>query len=133
MEVIVGYQEEIAIINTTAIQFNQTLNTCKVVGLAIFCIGGVLLASALLLPSLVGLSCLDDNDDEQEPFKLKIAGDASSSDDDDDSDAKKPLCGSNNGGKNGKSRIPATEEVKSVQPKRDDEMIMTKEGLTKIE
>jgi hypothetical protein len=32
-----------------------------------------------------------------------------------------------------KDKIPATEELKSVQPKREDEMIITHSGLKKVE
>lgn len=104
------------IVDRTSVTFNRNLEWCKFLGLGIFCVGGSLLAAALLLPSLVGLSCLDDDlIDESTPFKVRI----SSKEDDD------PAL-------NG-SKIPATEEVKSIQPKREhEEAIVTGTGLTKL-
>jgi len=72
MNIDVGYQEEMRIIDRAAYAFNQNLEWCKIIGLAIFCVGGTLLSASLLLPSLVGLSCIDDDvNDETTPFKLR--------------------------------------------------------------
>jgi len=118
MNIDVGYQEEMRIIDRAAYMFNQNLEWCKIIGLAIFCVGGTLLSASLLLPSLVGLSCIDDEyNDETTPFKLRIA---------DDDDCDEIL-------NEKKDKIPATEELKSVQPKREDEMIITHSGLKKVE
>ncbi|CAG2113493.1 unnamed protein product [Medioppia subpectinata] len=121
MNIDVGYQEEMRIIDRAAYMFNQNLEWCKIVGLAVFCVGGVLLSGSLLLPGLVGLSCLDDtDDDESTPFKLRIADTEDYYCDD--------LCGDEK-----KDRIPATEELKSVQPKREDKIIITNSGLKKVD
>jgi len=118
MNIDVGYQEEMRIIDRAAYMFNQNLDWCKIIGLGIFCVGGTLLSASLLLPSLVGLSCIDDDlSDETTPFKLRI-------DDEDDCDLNL---------NENKDKIPATEQLKSVQPKREDKMIITHSGLKKVE
>lgn len=128
-EIIIGYQEkEIAIIDQSAVKFNKNLEWFKVLGLGIFCIGGFMLSMALLLPSLIGISCFED-EEESPPFKVRIGRSRSSStgsadsdpeDDDDDDDEKNKA-------------IPVTQQVKSVQPKREaDQAICTGEGFTKL-
>ena len=116
MDIDVGYQEEMRIIDRRAYLFNQRLDWCKVIGLAVFCVGGTLLSASLILPSLTGLSCIDDDNDDEEhqPFKLRIV--------DEDEDVN-----------NDDEKIPATEQVKNIQPKREDEMVITKSGLTKVQ
>lgn len=116
MDIDVGYQEEMRIIDRRAYLLNQRLDWCKVIGLAVFCVGGTLLSASLILPSLTGLSCIDDDngDEEHQPFKLRIVDDDENVNNDDE-------------------KIPATEQVKSIQPKREDEMVITKTGLTKVE
>lgn len=119
MDIDVGYQEEMRIIDRAAYMFNQNLDWCKIVGLGVFCVGGTLLSASLLLPGLVGLSCIEDNDDDEStPFKLRIA------DTDDSSDELTTER---------KTRIPATEQLKSVQPKREDKIIITNSGLKKVD
>ena len=115
----VGYQEEMRIIDRAAYIFNQNLDWCKIIGLGVFCVGGTLLSASLLLPSLVGLSCLDDSDDDEStPFKLRISDTEDFCDDPSDE---------------AKDRIPATEQLKSVQPKRDEKVIVTNSGLKKVD
>ena len=119
LDIDVGYQEEMRIIDRAAYIFNQNLDWCKIIGLGVFCVGGTLLSASLLLPGLVGLSCIDDNDDDEStPFKLRIA---------DTEDYSNELADDS------KDRIPATEELKSVQPKREDKIIITNSGLKKVD
>ncbi|KAI1295458.1 Neurensin-1 [Halotydeus destructor] len=121
-EVIITYNQEIGIVDKLAVQFNRTLDNFKVIGLAIFCIGGLLLSTALLLPSLVGAQCFEgDAMDETTPFKVRIGRRDGTSDSDEEDDQLD------------KVGIPATEQVKSVQPKREEaEAIVTGSGLTKL-
>lgn len=113
MSIDVGYQEEMRIIDRAALMFNHNLDWCKIIGLAILCVGGTLLSGSLLLPSLIGLTCIEDDLDDDQPFKLRI----NSSDDSEDE----------------KDKFPVTEEVTSIQPKRDAESIATNSGLTLLE
>lgn len=114
-DVLLGTTKEIGIVDVIANRFNRTLEWFKVLGLAIFCVGGFLLSTALLLPSLVGASCFEnESTDESAPFKVRI-GHTGDEDDEDD-----------------KSGIPATEQVKSVQPRREDEAVITGGCLTKL-
>lgn len=106
---------EIGIVDVIATKFNKTLEWFKVLGLGIFCVGGFLLSAALLLPTLVGASCFErEPAEETAPFKVRI-GHAS----DDESDDEKT------------SGIPVTEEVKNVQPSREEEAVITGGCLTK--
>lgn len=117
-DVIVGYQEEIAIIDESAVAFNKNFEWFKILGLGVFCVGGLVLSTALLLPSLVGTSCFDEDADEATPFKVRIGRgrDEEESDSDDDH----------------KAGIPATETVKGVQPRREEEAVITKGALTQL-
>ncbi|RWS11189.1 Neurensin-1-like protein [Dinothrombium tinctorium] len=113
-QVIIGHQNEMEIVDRSADNFNKMLENCKIFGLGIFSVGGTLLVAALLLPTLVGLSCFDEEADESTPFKVCIASD------------EEELI-------NKRVKIPATEELKSVQPKREEEAVMTGTGLTKLQ
>ncbi|KAI2800522.1 Neurensin-1 [Blomia tropicalis] len=113
MKIDIGYQEEMRIIDKSAFEFNEHLDQFKIIGLAMFAIGGTLVASALLLPSLLSTSNYDDGDeDERSPFKLRI----------NENDAG--LISEN------KNLIPITEQVKTVQPKQEKQAsIITNAGL----
>lgn len=120
-QVVIAREDEMRIIDPVAADFNKKLELGKIVGLAVFCCGGSLLALTLLLPSLVGVSCLDEEDDDDAtPFKVTVsevvhAGDPKSDSNDLD------------------SRIPATEKVTSVQPSREEaESVVTESGLTQM-
>lgn len=127
-EIIIGYQDkEIAIIDQWAVKFNKNLEWFKVLGLGIFCIGGFMLSMALLLPSLIGISCFEE-EEEFSPFKVKIGrsrststGSADSDPEDIDDDEEKNKA------------IPVTQQVKPVQPKKEEEQaICTGRGFTKL-
>lgn len=111
MKIDIGYQEEMRIIDKSAFKFNEHLDQVKVIGLILFAAGGILVASALLLPSLLQTN-EEDNQDEISPFKLRI---------DEESD-----LGNEN-------MIPVIEELKSVQPKQESTTIITNAGLRQID
>lgn len=114
MKIDIGYQEEMRIIDKSAYDFNIHLNQIKVIGLIFFAIGGVFVASALLLPSLMPNK--DDNQEESTHFKLRIH------DDDDDELLNRS-----------KNLIPITEELKIIQPKQENTTIITNAGLKQID
>lgn len=88
--------DNVAVIDRSAISYNAILDLCKLIGLILFCIGGVMLASALLLPSILvsRCSCEDDSDDA---IRVSVGEDQA---------PKSPI----------EMTIPATSKVKNVQP-----------------
>ncbi|XP_071965018.1 uncharacterized protein [Antedon mediterranea] len=96
-------KNNISVVDEDAIQFNERLNTAKVVGLALLCVGGVLLAVSLLIPSFSNR--LDDDGfgdlsffaDSNFPPYMPVATEQESMDE----------------------GIPYTSELTSVQPIRD--------------
>ncbi|OTF83660.1 hypothetical protein BLA29_001854, partial [Euroglyphus maynei] len=72
MQIDIGYQEEMRIIDKSAYQFNQHLDQIKVIGLICFAAGGLLVASSLLLPSLLPIKSNGTNDDVDESTHLKF-------------------------------------------------------------
>ncbi|XP_053208760.1 neurensin-1-like [Panonychus citri] len=121
-QVVIGQAEDTEIVDRLAIEFNKKLDWAKIIGLAVFCCGGSLLAFTLLLPSLVGVSCLDDEDDDDTtPFKVTVPEVVHV-----DGDLKEKAKDSN-------FRIPVTEKVTSVQPSREKaESVVTESGLTQM-
>lgn len=110
-DVVVGYKEDLEIIDRSSLDFNRNLDICKILGLLVFCLGGAILLAALLIPTVVSNYC---DDDDQEAFKVKA-----SFDDPEESPTEK--------------KIPATEALTSVQPKRgEDHMVITEVGLCKV-
>lgn len=104
--------DHIQIIDREAISFNFNLDVCKLVGLILFCVGGLTLTVALLFPSLLHQYCDDDRRDSS--FRVS----ASSSE-------KQPLRSPL------EMTIPYT--VTSVQPGRKEESLVTQEGLVSID
>ncbi|XP_074596667.1 neurensin-1-like [Brevipalpus obovatus] len=111
-EVIIGQREEMQIIDPRAFDFNKKLDFLKILGLIFFCLGGCSVAVTLILPTLIGASCLDaDDEDDSPPFKVMLP------DEDVDQEMK----------------VPATQKVTSIQPSRPaEESIVTESGLTKM-
>jgi len=53
-QIVIGsIAKDVEVIDPGAITFNFNLDVCKLVGLVLFCIGGITLATALLFPSIV--------------------------------------------------------------------------------
>ncbi|XP_076463182.1 uncharacterized protein LOC143295395 isoform X1 [Babylonia areolata] len=96
-------------IDTSAKSYNTTLDMCKLIGLVLFCIGGITLAMSLLFPSFLTHYCDDDAaDDDTTKVPLRAPDDVEEG------------GGRGGGGKPPLSpvemTIPATSKVKSVQP-----------------
>ncbi|KAL8590455.1 hypothetical protein ACOMHN_011668 [Nucella lapillus] len=90
-------------IDPSARKFNMTLDAFKLIGLGLFCIGGITLALSLLFPSFLHY-CHDEDDDHV------------------DDESKVPLRGPEGDRRQGaplsplERSIPATSKVRSVQP-----------------
>ncbi|KAL4235725.1 Neurensin-1 [Mactra antiquata] len=96
-------------VDRSAIAFNTTLDVCKLVGLILFCIGGMTLAMALLFPSFLTSYCDEDPSDDN--FKVSL---------DDDEAPLSPV----------EMSVPKILKVKSVQPLRTvQEGVVTNDGL----
>lgn len=125
MKIDIGYQEEMRIIDKSAVAFNEHLEQVKVVGLVAFAIGGTLVASAMLLPSLLKSEGGSDGDDYggEEHFKVRVHDDNFFAGGEEDSDASLR-----------RSLIPVEETLKVVQPKAEvAHTVPTKAGLKQIE
>lgn len=97
-------------VNHGAVAFNTTLDVCKMVGLILFCVGGVTLAIALLFPSFLTSYCDEEQADDN--FKVPLQG-----------EEEAPLSPV-------EMSIPKTSQVKSVQPLRSvPESVVTQEGM----
>ncbi len=114
--IIVGsIADNIEIIDREAISFNFNLDVCKLVGLILFCIGGLTLTVALLFPSFLHQYCEEDRRDSS--FKVSASP----------TDEKQPLRSPL------EMTIPYTSSVSAVQPDRkNDESIVTQEGMVSI-
>lgn len=96
-------------VDRSAMAFNTTLDVCKLIGLILFCIGGMTLALALLFPSFLTSYCDEDAADDN--FKVRL------------DDAEAPLSPV-------EMTIPKTSKVKSVQPLRTvPEAVVTNDGV----
>ena len=103
--------DNIEIIDREAISFNFNLDVCKLVGLILFCIGGLTLTVALLFPSFLYQYCEDDGRDSS--FKVRMG-------DDEEEPLKSPL----------EMSIPTTTMVSNVQPDRKEtESVVTQGGM----
>ena len=51
-------------VDRSAMAFNTTLDVCKLIGLILFCVGGMTLAMALLFPSFLTSYCDEDTTDD---------------------------------------------------------------------
>ncbi|KAK7099656.1 neurensin-1-like [Littorina saxatilis] len=99
-------------IDTSAKNYNTTLDMCKLIGLVLFCIGGITLAMSLLFPSFLTHYC-DDDSSADDTMKVPLRG---------PDDLEEGGEGEGGGGR-GKPplspvemTIPSTSKVKNVQP-----------------
>lgn len=115
--IIVGNIERIEIIDRDAISFNFNLDVCKLVGLILFCIGGLTLTVALLFPSLLYHYC-EEVERRDESFAVMAP----------------PLQQKSPAKSQLDMTIPVTSSVHSVQPDRPaEESVVLREGLINIE
>lgn len=106
----------IEIVDKEAISFNFNLDVCKLVGLILFCIGGLTLTVALLFPSLLYQYCDGGGMVIQDAaFRVRVLG---------EEPIKSPVD----------RNVPATSTLTGVQPDRKvDESIVTQEGMMAME
>ncbi|ESO94483.1 hypothetical protein LOTGIDRAFT_203912 [Lottia gigantea] len=88
----------IAYVDRNAEAYNTTLDMCKLIGLILFCVGGMTLALSLLFPSFLSHYCEEDPRDEA--IKVPLRG-----------NEKPPLSPI-------EMNIPACSKLKGVQPDR---------------
>lgn len=93
--------DNIEIIDRQAIAFNFNLDVCKLVGLVLFCIGGVTLTVALLFPSFLSNYC----EEERREGLLHVQYQESAA-------LISPL----------EMTVPATSHITEVQPERKDDL-----------
>ncbi|KAI7690395.1 Neurensin-1 [Sarcoptes scabiei] len=131
MKIDIGYQEEMRIINKTAYDYNKYLDEMKIIGLILFTIGGVIVASTLLLPSLLPNKDEDDSGAQEESTHLKLNVETKPidkddrHDDDDDGEMEQDCC---------KNLIPIVEKLSTVQPKHEaTAAVVTNSGLRQID
>jgi hypothetical protein len=109
----VGYVDaDHEVIDLDAKQYNQYLDICKLVGLILFCGGGVALAMALMVPSFLYRYC----DDERREAAFSVqSGDVAPQ-----CPVKDPM----------KAAIPASARLTEIQPPRkaDEAMLLGEEG-----
>lgn len=115
---VVDIQEDIEIIDREDQAFNQDLDICKIVGIVLFCTGGVMVIIVLLALTLMKKHTMVDPLSEEIPM-----------DEPEETDVVEPGPGTPMDVK-----VPATEELTAVQPKRVDpeEVVMTNAGLCKV-
>jgi len=94
-KVILGRSGDLEIVDNDAHRFNENLDRCKLIGLAGFCSGGLVLVISLLAPTFT--STYWDEDPAIEPFRVALNSNVAS-----ETEPKSP--------------IPVTEKIKSIQP-----------------
>ena len=105
--------QNVDIVDRQAIAFNFNLDVCKLVGLILFCIGGMTLTVALLFPSFL-YRYFEDDRYASEGFRVRVSNEYH------DEPPLSPV----------EKSVPVSSLVKSVQPDRkEEESIVTKEGM----
>ena len=97
-DIVVGRNDEYEIVDKDAVRFNRNLDICKLIGLAGFCSGGLVLVISLLAPTFT--STYWEDDPATEPFRVSLS-----------SSLLYPASESEP-----KSPIPVTEKIKCIQP-----------------
>jgi len=110
--IIVGsISENIEIVDREAISYNFNLDVCKLVGLLLFCVGGLTLTIALLFPSFLHQYFDDDIENRGDhSFKVRITEEPPM--------LKSPL----------EMSVPACSKLSSVQPERKSEEAVVAQG-----
>jgi len=94
-KVILGRSGDLEVIDNDARRFNENLDRCKLIGLAGFCSGGLVLVISLLAPTFT--STYWDDDPAIEPFRVSLSSNVMT-----EAEPKSP--------------IPVTEKIKCIQP-----------------
>lgn len=103
--------QNIELINREAFAYNFNLDVCKLVGLVLFCVGGLTLTVALLFPSFLYNYCDDERRDGA--FRVSML-------DPEEKPPNSPV----------EMTVPATAQITGVQPERkQQEAIVTQEGM----
>ncbi|GFS18142.1 neurensin-1 [Elysia marginata] len=112
-----------AYVDESAQAYNTTLDMSKLVGLILFCVGGVTLAMALLFPSFLTHHCLDEDFYEHGGDLREVTGGYSKH-----HHHRQGNPGGGGGGGEGallkQSTIPASAKVKEVQPTKNPDQQM---------
>ena len=107
----VAAANNIEVYDTDALRFNYNLDICKLVGLILFCTGGIILTVSLLFPSFLYHLCEEDRRLDG-AFKVSMFTD--------EKPMKHPL----------EASIPVTSKLSNVQPTRKgEEAMVTQEGM----
>lgn len=101
--VIMGISENLEIIDNDARRFNENLDRCKLIGLAGFCSGGLILVISLLAPTFT--STYWEDDPATEPFRVSLSSNILGFHPANLEVAADP-----------QSPIPVTEKIKCIQP-----------------
>jgi len=101
--------DNVEVIDRGAVSFNFNLDVCKLVGLVLFCVGGLTLTVALIFPSFLDHYCGEDERRLDGSFKVCIDNDTP------------PTCPM-------ELSVPATGKISSVQPERKPEESMAASG-----
>ena len=112
--------DRVAVMDRHAIDFNFKLYICKLVGIVLFCVGGVTLTLALLFPS-VSFHCMDDDRRgyDAADASFRVMSDAAPG----PGEEKPPTSPLDDS-------IPTTGKVSNVQPdRRLDEAVVTRHGV----
>ncbi|XP_054708569.1 neurensin-1-like [Uloborus diversus] len=113
-EGIKSHQEDYVIVDRDAAKFNYYIKVCRMMGLISFCGGGCIFSIALLVSFFFNMNYTEEEEDDPlEPLCVTL----------DTEDVPQTPTD---------KKIPATEELTSVQPKREvEEVVMTNSGLCK--
>lgn len=103
--VLIGISENIEIIDNDARRFNENLDRCKLIGLAGFCSGGLILVISLLAPTFT--STYWEDDPATEPFRVSLSSHIL---------GFVPASAEAVGSDPNHSPIPCTEKIKCIQP-----------------
>ncbi|CAG7826668.1 unnamed protein product [Allacma fusca] len=94
-ETVIGRNDEYEVVDKDAVRFNRNLDICKLIGLAGFCSGGLVLVISLLAPTFT--SSYWEDDPATEPFRVSLSSSLVY-----ESEPKSP--------------IPVTEKINCIQP-----------------
>ncbi len=107
-------EKNVAKVDPSAEEFNYKLDVCKLIGLILFCVGGLTLAVALLFPSFLYHYCdpYEERERRDDAFKVRVG----------EKTPRSPL----------EMQVPASTQITGIQPgRKEQESVVTKEGMFK--